>query len=106
MENIITKINKYFSIFSSDILLKNLQDAILEIIDDKNIYHIANILKELNESLKKYEINFLENSKKLADKILQYNADKYDTYYINGINNIFYIYVNFINKDIYKNNSI
>ncbi|KLI59005.1 hypothetical protein [Brachyspira hyodysenteriae] len=103
MENIITKINKYFSIFSSDILLKNLQDAILEIIDDKNIYHIANILKELNESLKKYEINFLENSQKLADKILQYNADKYDTYYINGINNIFYIYVNFINKDIYKN---
>ncbi|MCZ9876684.1 hypothetical protein OFP88_11625 [Brachyspira hyodysenteriae] len=34
---------------------------------------------------------------------MQYNADKYDTYYINGINNIFYIYVNFINKDIYKN---
>ncbi len=54
IENIITEIDNYFSIFSSDILLKNLQDGVLEIIDDKNIFYVTNISKELNELLKKY----------------------------------------------------
>lgn len=102
IENIITEIDNYFSIFSSDILLKNLQDGVLEIIDDKNIFYVTNISKELNELLKKYEINFLESSQNVADKILQYSINK-DIIYIDEINSIFYIYVNFINKDIYKN---
>lgn len=98
IENIITEIDNYFSIFSSDILLKNLQEGVLEIIDDKNIYYIINISKELNESLKKHEINFLEKSQNLSDKILEYNYNIDKTN-----NNIFYIYVYFINKDKYKN---
>lgn len=102
-ENIVTEIDNYFSIFSSDILLKNLQDGILEIINDTNIDYITNISKEINESLKKYKINFLESSQNLADKILQYSVNKDIIYYINEVNSIFYIYVNFINKDIYKN---
>ena len=96
MRNIIIETDNYFSIFSSDILLKNLQDSILEIIDDKNIFYVTNISKELNELLKKYEINFLGSSQNLSDKILQYNINKTN-------DNIFYIYVYFINKAKYKN---
>lgn len=96
IEHIVTEIDNYFSIFSLDILLKNLQDGILEIIDDTKIDYITNISKELNESLKRHKINFLESSQNLADKILQYNINKTNE-------NIFYLYIYFINKDKYKN---
>lgn len=107
----INKIDNYFSIFSNDILLENINECINNIIKEnkligKNLSESINLYVELSKRLfERYEISIFIINEKIVDTFLDiieshYNKD--DINYIDMIN-IFYIFNYSNNKEKYKN---
>lgn len=107
----INKIDNYFSIFSNDILLENINECINNIIKEnkligKNLSESINLYVELSKRLfERYKISIFIINEKIVDTFLDIIESRYNKNNINYIDmiNIFYIFNYSNNKEKYKN---